>query len=111
MSSHKHTPGPWVIKATAYCIEVDTKEEIVSEQYLADHHDGSQEEFDTAMANARLIAAAPDLLEALIDCRNELAVMLRRHNERNEEDGSSRYDGQAIGEVDEVIIKATGGDV
>lgn len=65
----KHTPGPWI--ATGY------KSTVVNDSQgntLAIHpsHDGSVE---TAQANARLIAAAPDLLAALVDVREAYQQM------------------------------------
>ena len=63
--SSKHTPGPWTIKATHSSIEVRPAKgapicEIVT-------HDSAGAVADPAQdrANAVLIAAAPDLLEAL----------------------------------------------
>ena len=70
----KHTPGPWKTRHFACCtaIETDTESRITS---LFDHFDyqgkpcGSIESQDKTQdeidANARLIAAAPALLEAL----------------------------------------------
>ena len=66
----KHTPGPWTIKGPSapnrpktdggdYAIIADGK--IIAEAiYQTDETD-----FQPVIANARLIAAAPDLLEAL----------------------------------------------
>ncbi len=57
----KHTPGPWAYR------QDDTGEDgfvVVSEgrPYVATVHSGAR---DWTESNARLIAAAPDLLEAL----------------------------------------------
>ena len=63
----KHTPGPWRV-------EVDTDPEaswerkwptINAEKYEVVGCEGFYGDYETDMANARLIAAAPDLLEAL----------------------------------------------
>jgi len=59
----KHTPGPWRIRrGTAHlsCVEV----EVQDGDSVATVYDGVMG-IDNAEANARLIAAAPDLLEAL----------------------------------------------
>lgn len=61
-----HTPGPWEVKATTYPIadtgDHDTQFDIrANGKAFAYVHDGDE----TAEANARLIAAAPELLEAL----------------------------------------------
>ena len=65
----KHTPGPWSITPDAPTqVEADgiwvgdaSRREVGSEQ---------------ALANARLISAAPDLLEALGEARKALAVLI-----------------------------------
>lgn len=58
MSAHKHTPGPWSVdngnRATGFTVKIATDELLVGGYGL------------TSEANARLIAAAPELLEALI---------------------------------------------
>jgi hypothetical protein len=58
-----HTPGPWVIEGDVAALPDDIGVGIVNRK-----HDG--DDWDVAMvhssaANARLIAAAPDLLAAL----------------------------------------------
>jgi hypothetical protein len=72
MSEIKHTPGPWTLVETAdertisdwhlqigdYSIHVFTYRHVGG--YITDHR---------RMADARLIAAAPDLLEALKDLK------------------------------------------
>lgn len=60
-STTNHTPGPWTIEETGQGFP-----EIVSGKYHIALSGGSVR-FSTseAMANARLIAAAPDLLDAL----------------------------------------------
>jgi len=68
-----HTPGPWEVKATTYPIadtgDYDTQFDIrANGKAFAFVHDGDE----TAKANARLIAAAPELLEALCDTLDAL---------------------------------------
>lgn len=58
-----HTPGPWHV-GPHYTCDVESREGRVCECRPF----GS----DRADANARLIAAAPDLLEALKSLRNEV---------------------------------------
>lgn len=63
----QHTPGPWVEArhgAERYVVGNDTFSSVVCQirVYLAD-------EISESFANARLIAAAPDLLAALDECR------------------------------------------
>jgi hypothetical protein len=65
MSNTQHTPGPWLhVKADechGHYIE-DATGETVCDLYFVT---SSRHEFSNAELNARLIAAAPDLLEAL----------------------------------------------
>ena len=74
MTQGKHTPGPWVNGHYD-----DINDEIVIQthegEYVASIDcDGAYEGKIAATidANARLIAAAPDMLEALQECRAEL---------------------------------------
>ena len=63
---HKYTPGPWRFYAEPQpngCPIVGTGGLMVAQ--LA-HSINYPEQRDTAIANARLIASAPELLEALI---------------------------------------------
>ena len=55
-----HTPGPWTFKKGAHRIEVRTTPERAYAFSLPDE------------ANARLIASAPDLIEALAGCADAL---------------------------------------
>ena len=73
MSEAKHTPGPWRV-------EVDTDPEaswerkwptINAEKYEVVGCEGFYGDYETDMANARLIVAAPDLLEALVQFVDE----------------------------------------
>lgn len=68
----KHTPGPW----TVHSCEVHPHHEIIAEcgRRIAtqnDYHDGQDK------ANARLIAAAPELLDALKEARSMLETASR----------------------------------
>lgn len=63
------TPGPWKASATSWSSIVDqSHRSIAGVTYfnLGEHFDRHDQE---CRANARLIAAAPDLLKALEDCR------------------------------------------
>ena len=62
----KHTPGPWVIAERVPTARIDNARMIRP----ADHHNyeyGATAIVGTSEANARLIAAAPELLAALQD--------------------------------------------
>lgn len=74
--SAKHTPGPWSIITSETCdlyagIESDDFS-IVVIGYPEEDDDGGVrgKTPEEALANAHLIAAAPELLEALIELRN-----------------------------------------
>jgi hypothetical protein len=55
----KHTPGPWTYDRSGYSLYVNSGRELVTALSM----DGKR--METSEANARLIAAAPELLEAL----------------------------------------------
>lgn len=71
----QHTPGPWHVNGTAitahvgpsyrYVCEVSTSAPSRGTTYRIDEH---RDEF---LANAALLATAPDLLEELMDAANE----------------------------------------
>ena len=69
MSAAKHTPGPWLIEGrTIYSLMHhgwNRGVEVLKNRFWAScYHDRSVTD-EEAEANARLIAAAPELLEAL----------------------------------------------
>lgn len=71
---NKHTPAPWVIaeNSKTFIYALNEKGTNVFFANVQDPHT-SKEELE---ANARLMAAAPDLLEALIDCEKRLTNMV-----------------------------------
>jgi hypothetical protein len=82
--SAKHTPGPWVVipprigaAITIYGADrefpVATTCSNTSPATMQAHRDG------TVAANARLIAAAPELLEALLACVEAQQPMAQMH--------------------------------
>lgn len=59
----KHTPGPWAIRRGHSTVEITTTAGLSVAQTTSDRYwQGFREE---ALANARVLAAAPDMLEAL----------------------------------------------
>lgn len=79
----KHTPGPWhVIERTngqAFSIgcQVQTKGNFVTTHYIANITDGATPQ---AEADARLIAAAPDMLEALRELLGDFGCIVTAAN-------------------------------
>lgn len=57
----KHTPGPWQLAEKYNCCDVRA----VDGPYVASSNASAAIRWDVKEANARLIAAAPELLEAL----------------------------------------------
>lgn len=101
MTEAKHTPGPWTIGTSAgyNASHVYSGEDGVCTVYGIFSHQSVQQVVDDprcaeGMANARLIAAAPDMLEALHKAEGWLAEWA----------SAEPY----IGEIRAVIAKATG---
>ena len=97
MDTTKHTPGPWHA--------ADDGGEVFDAEYIPVCYMngiGQASEFITekeAEANARLIAAAPELLEACIEMRGYLAGLL----------GGDESESQHVRMLDGVIRKAEEG--
>ena len=64
MKDTKHTPGPWAEDQPGTMIHIRTDEEVGRTICCMEVIDVSNDEWK---ANARLIAAAPDLLDTLVD--------------------------------------------
>ena len=99
MTQGKHTPGPWRYAPT----NTETVSHLVrcSEGYaVAD----VTHWFDLPVdANARLIAAAPDMLEALQSAQESIATFIGVHGYPFESGA-----GDVLREVNAAIAKATG---
>ena len=110
MGNQGHTPGPWEAEYSDYGEEIWYGGEGAGvwsikgpkECYLAGMGDESADEQERAAANARLIAAAPDLLEA---CER-----LRDHGSIADEWGSGQSTELAriLDAMDAAIAKARG---
>lgn len=105
----KHTPGPWFVTGsmTLY-VEARIDRGLIQEVAAVGPTDADSGYGPQQRANADLIAAAPDLLEALTQCRAELLAMIDMHNQQDEDDGSWLYDYQTVVEADAAIAKARG---
>jgi hypothetical protein len=98
----EHTPGPWRLRGGAVRSEANGWE--VCRPYETDAPTGLRE----CSANARLIAAAPDLLAAL----RPLAVWAeneRRMHLSHDEENEAAYMGALADAARAAIEKATGG--
>lgn len=72
MSESKHTPGPWRICIRNGYLRVEADQgKAWNNPTICD-----LAEFDNAKANARLIAAAPELLTATKECADALANII-----------------------------------
>lgn len=76
----KHTPGPWVISVDARYPAEPCVDAVVDDVvwHVALCHNGPGPEDASAEANARLIAAAPELLAALKDALPLLRANLQK---------------------------------
>lgn len=96
----KHTPGPWNWHeydgaGSPYILVKNGSWDIA-------HNRHSAVDLETERANARLIAAAPDMLEALRKCRAVLECMITIHGP--DPSGSALL---ALNGADAAIVKAT----
>jgi hypothetical protein len=71
MSEIKHTPGPWFFagkhpECEVRYVSLNVEDHFDGEIATLYHGEGAMQE-----ANARLIAAAPELLEALLWCKSQ----------------------------------------
>ena len=75
MSEAKHTPGPWSFKVAPNgdCGIMANGTGIFAEAF-ADIRHAHECNLDEALANARLIAAAPDMLDALKAMRDDATI-------------------------------------
>jgi hypothetical protein len=71
MSNTKHTPGPWMVDRPGTLFHIRTMDEINGTVATCDPCDFATQE---QLANARLIAAAPELLEALRELVESVAI-------------------------------------
>lgn len=91
-----HTPGPWSADKWAPGWTVSAPESRYSVCHL--------EDCNNAEANARLIAAAPDLLQLLGDLGQWLETHLAQGNINA---GTANRDGDFVSQIRSTITKAT----
>ncbi len=107
MTTAAHTPGPWIYAYSPYTSQ-DGKEipafEVHGEEKVCDTNEnrpGEEQE-----ANARLIATAPELLEALTLAQTALNTAQRFHVPGLPRALNDSYKIAAV--IDKAIAKATG---
>ena len=94
----KHTPGPWVVNPRNAIVDAMPSGVAVC-KLLWPTKERSEAE---TMANATLIAAAPELLAELRKARDRLASAMRIGG------SSPEYIAEAVASHDAAIAKATG---
>ncbi len=84
----KHTPGPWVLEILqgydSFDCPVDSDVEITAAdgKHIHSHDLGYRDDTDEEIkANARLIAAAPDLLDALKALTDRMSLYAGHHDD------------------------------
>ena len=93
----KHTPGPWYWTASSSAGTVYAQE---NHQLIVPHHpDGADE---NTFANARLIASAPELLQALILAEGLIYPNVNPHHAR------PSSNSEVLHTIRAAIAKATG---
>lgn len=120
-----HTPGPWKLGSLAGkrtgAVHVSARGKIISKVYCALHGVENHQRPLEGAENARLIAAAPDLLEALevallcIDDEVNVyapemcdAARVREAQSRHAEGGTLHYYARTISKARAAIKKAKG---
>lgn len=98
MQEAKHTPGPWV--ANGRYIGTPNHKSFIAE---CKDQNGNWTNEPMAVANARLIAAAPELLEAL-------QAIERHHVEQNRLKGRDEGKSKTLTIARAAIAKATGSE-
>lgn len=94
----KHTPGPWHIRTINAFVGVGSKDRPIATIDNKYPYNNANL-VDETKANAKLIAAAPDLLEAL-----KTAVDLLNQHDQLE----TQYEQESINQITDAIDKAEG---
>jgi hypothetical protein len=98
----EHTPGPWRADDVRYQRDFRTFVNVGEEPFgFIAAVSADPQHPETINANARLIAAAPELLEALINCADQAEIAMRA------EGGEGFW---AVEAARAAIAKATGKD-
>jgi hypothetical protein len=104
MSESKHTPGPWRVDESGKTVSSDAVTDIAILNMANPRYGWGGSDVSGASyraANARLIAAAPELLESLI-------LMVRTHDEPAESMLQEMREQKWLEQARAAIAKATG---
>jgi len=98
----KHTPGPWKVESHPNrqfptCLEMEIWNQNTHVATIQGHHEYKDDVNNEA--NARLIAAAPELLEALLRVQGNNKLM----------NALNSQDRETLEKIQSAIAKATGG--
>lgn len=98
--SAKHTPGPWVVTRVTKPVRHWTVEIPGDHPFAIGRDGGPDDVHEQDAANARLIAAAPDMLEALKEVEREMDAVIH---------GTVTLDAETLWDVvSRAIAKAEG---
>jgi hypothetical protein len=99
----KHTPGNWYIHQPDYeHINIVTDEQFICEiPAPIEINEDTAERKQTAEANAKLIAAAPELLQMVFDLKNCIAKLCHDRVSQFDRDHEANW----IGEAHELLSK------
>jgi hypothetical protein len=112
--STQHTPGPWRVEPRE---GYGFKPRVLGERaHVCEVGNAVEEDWERWDADARLIAAAPDMLEALRECVQRFAstleeiksLLIAHPIDEMQDDAANQADEQALDRARTAIAKATG---
>lgn len=92
----KHTPGPWQTSKLGPSSDGSQREMISNGRFIAEVATSDEQQ----QANARLIAAAPELLENLIGVTKALSRLIDKYD-------PDSIEAEWIGNANDAILKAS----
>lgn len=105
VSPTAHTPGPWKITYAIIGIEKEMwPNAIIADRRICDFSWMGEYDLTVQQANARLVAAAPDLLEAALAARSALDRLMGD----TDLDDDDNYEMRACLKLSTAIARATG---